>query len=126
MRDCLQLKVLRTTFNLGHPAAEVVHEPAVREQYRSSLEESARRLCPLLADVVAAEGRSTDYLDSAAAAIRALVPGMHHLDGAAPGLAPPCSWAPLARQMIAGVVDAQPPARQGIALRDARPKRRRR
>ena len=92
-------------------AAEAVHQPAVREQYAASLEELARQLSPLLADVLAAEGRRADGLDAAVAAITALVQGVHHLDAAAPGLCHPGSSASLARQMIAGMVDAQPRVR---------------
>ena len=99
-------------------AAEAVHEPAVRKRYRSSLEEMAQRLSPLVADVLVAENRSTDGVKAAAAAITALIQGVHHLDMTTPELAPRGSSAPLACQMIAGIVNAQPSALQQNDLSD--------
>ncbi len=88
-------------------AAEAVHEPAVRRRYRSSLEELATLLRPLLTDVLAAEGRSSEDLTSAVAAITALIQGVHHVDAMAPELAPAGSSARVARHMIVGIVQAQ-------------------
>lgn len=107
-------------------AAEAVHEPVLRQRYRASLEELAQRLSPLLADVFAAEGRSTDVLDSAAAAITALIQGVHHLDRTAPDLAPLGSSAPLARQMIAGMILGQPSVGQRNEPNETGPSQKRR
>ena len=89
-------------------AAEAIHEASVRREYEVLLEDLGRRLQRLLREVLAAEGRSTRNVKALAAAVAALVHGVHHLDAAAPGFGPAGSSAPAARQMIVGAVRAQP------------------
>jgi len=95
-------------------AAEAIHEPAVRRAYEELLGELVELLRTALCDVLAAEGRSHRNLDALATAVASFIHGVHHLDAAAPSLSPPGSSAPAAREMVKGLVHAQPPATSGI------------
>lgn len=106
-------------------AAEAVHEPAVRAALCTQLEQLIGRLTLLLRDVLLAEGRSTGGAESMAAAVAAVVQGVHQLDAAAPGLTRerhPGSSAPALRHMMQGLVHAAPP-RRGRAKKSGRGRR---
>lgn len=89
-------------------AAEATHDATVRREYEALLGDLDRRIRHLLSEVLAAEGRSRRSVKALAAAVGALIHGVHHLDVAAPGLGPAGSSASAARQLIIGATHAQP------------------
>ena len=89
-------------------AAEAVHQQPVRQAYGAMLLELVDRLEAGLREVLRAEGRRARDVRSLAAAIAAAVQGVYQMDAAAPGAAKRGSSAPALRQMVAGLIEAQP------------------
>lgn len=89
-------------------AAEAVHESAVQEAYGAMLLELVDRLESGLREVLRAEKRLAREVRSLAAAITAAIQGVYQMDAVVPGAAKRGSSAPALRQMVAGLLDAQP------------------
>ena len=89
-------------------AAEAVHESAVREAYGAMLLELVDRLESGLREVLRAEQRLARDVRSLAAAITAAIQGVYQMDAVVPAAAKRGSSAPALRQMVAGLLDAQP------------------
>lgn len=89
-------------------AAEAIHQPAVREAYGAMLVELVDQLETGLREVLRAEKRLARDVRSLAAAIAAAIQGVYQMDATVPGTAKRGSSAPALRQMIAGLIEAQP------------------
>jgi len=92
-------------------AAEAVHQPTVREAYGAALLALVDRIESSLREILRDERRVARDVRSLAAAIVAAVQGVYQMDAVVPGAAKRGSSAPALRQMVAGLIDAQPERR---------------
>ncbi len=91
--------------------AEAVFQPEVGAVYRAIVGRRRERLLALLRDVCRDEQRSTRGLETASAAVLAVIEGFFQLASAAPETVPRGSAAATARACVDKLIDAQPPRR---------------